>query len=81
MKIIGSIAGDNIFTTLYSPGVSISNISTDVWVNQIRKNIALLTRNANIRINPIGVTEIALPNAITEIFRDMIILRPIPSLS
>ena len=81
VKIIGSIAGDNIFTTLYSPGVSISNISTDVWVNQIRKNIALLTRNANIRINPIGVTEIALPNAITEIFRDMIILLPIPSLS
>lgn len=80
VKIIGNIAGDNIFTTLYSPWVSISNISTDVWVNQIRKNVALLTRNASVRINTLSFTEIALPNAITEIFRNMMILRPIPAL-
>ncbi len=47
VKVIGNIGGASIFSTTYEISATISDIKMNKIINEIRKNISLLTRNVS----------------------------------
>lgn len=47
VKVIGNIGGGSVFSTTYEISATISDVKMNKIINEIRKNISLLTRNVS----------------------------------
>jgi hypothetical protein len=52
VKVLGNIGGNSAFATFYSPGIRFNASLYNSTLNQMRKNIAFLTRNILLSSNP-----------------------------
>jgi hypothetical protein len=66
VKVIGNLGGNRIYNTVYDLNGKISPATTTKIVNEVRKNVALVTRNLPTnKVNTALVTDRVFDNAST----------------